>query len=110
MSTTLNEARTMLIRLSAQFPAPSSYATQLASIADYLDKQIPLNVENQSLRQRIKVLEAHIDGVRKALPEDPAIVTVKVSETTRSSVECTSWMGRIAGPCKCIACRVREHA
>lgn len=125
MTTTLNEARTALHRLSAQFPAQSTYADLLATLSDYFDNQVPLNIENRNLTQRIAVLEATIAKVRDALPEDTAAIANFVFTTPskdpdlgnrrltvveRAPIDCTAWMGNAAGACMCTACRVRSHA
>lgn len=110
MSKTLIEARTALHKLSSQFPSPSIYSDLLATISDYFDNQVPLNIENRNLMQRIKVLEATIDRVRKVLPDDVSILTVDVTAKNgmRKGIDCTAWMG--AGQCMCQACKVRAHA
>ena len=95
MSTTLIEARTALHRLSNQFPEPSSYADQLKILSDYFDNQVPLNVENRNLLQRIAVLEASI----KSIPTNTGI---------RKGIDCTAWIG--VGQCTCPACKVGTHA
>lgn len=118
MTTTLNEARTALHRLSAQFPAQSTYADLLATLSDYFDNQVPLNIENRNLVQRVAVLEATIAKVRNVLPEDSSIVTFvmpkggdrRPAALERSPIDCTAWMGNAAGACMCTACRVRSHA
>lgn len=116
MSTTLNEARTAALKLSDHFPAPSTYANTLATISDYLDNQVPLIVENRALTQRIAVLEAVIERVRKALPDDPSIVTISAQVNAAPGlsiprpIDCTAWMGMAAGACECQACRVRANA
>jgi hypothetical protein len=94
-----------LHKLSAQFPAPSSYADQLAILSDYFDNQVPLSVENRSLLQRIAVLEASIERFRKT----ETITPIKVPNTgIRRGIDCTSWMGD--GRCTCPACKVGAHA
>jgi hypothetical protein len=99
MSTTLIEARTALHKLSSQFPAPSSYATLLAIVSDYLDNQVPLNVENRNLIQRIAVLEAALgDSTPTQQPTKSGV---------RKGIDCTAWMG--AHRCNCPACMV-THA
>jgi len=109
MSTTLIEARTALLKLSSQFPAPSTYADLLATISDYFDNQVPLSVENRNLTQRVAVLEATIEQVRKTLPEDPSVVTLPPPKTgMRRGIDCTAWMG--VGRCSCPACMVAQHA
>ena len=108
-TTTLNEARSAVIKLADQFPVPSTYADLMAKIADYLDNQIPLKVENDSLMQRIAVLESAIDKIRGALPSEAATVTVALptghvinsKRTERRPIECTAWMGP---GCKCSVC------
>jgi hypothetical protein len=110
MSTTLIEARTALHKLSSQFPAPSSYADLLATISDYLDNQVPLNVENRNLTQRVAVLEATVEHIRKSLPGDPSLtVPPKASKNgVRKGIDCTAWMG--AGRCVCPSCAAVAHA
>jgi hypothetical protein len=95
-----------LLKLSSQFPAPSTYADLLATISDYFDNQVPLSVENRNLTQRVAVLEATIEQVRKTLPEDPAPATPKTG--MRRGIDCTAWMG--VGRCSCPACKVEQHA
>lgn len=104
MSTTLIEARTALHKLSGQFPAPSTYSDLLATISDYFDNQVPLNVENKTLIQRIKILESAIEQARGILPGDKAIPVPGI----RKGIDCTSWMG--CGKCSCPACKVGVHA
>lgn len=109
MTTTLTEARAAVIKLSAQFPAPSTYADLLTKIADYLDNQVPLKVENDSLAQRNAVLESAFIKVRNALPDDGSIVTIAlptgdITRTripARKPIDCTAWMGL---GCKCGVC------
>jgi hypothetical protein len=108
MSTTLIEARTAVLKLSGQFPAPSTYADQLAIISDYFDHQVPLSVENKNLMQRIAVLEAMIEQARKVLPDDVVVPAPKAKTGSRQGIDCTSWMG--CGKCTCPACMVAEHA
>lgn len=63
--TTLHEARAACIKLAARLPAESQYADLLAIVADYLDDQVPLNVEILSMQQRIRVLESMVDANAK---------------------------------------------
>lgn len=108
MTTTLTEARTALIKLSSQFPAPSTYATLLSQLSDYFDNQVPLNVENRALTQRIAILESTLSKIREALPGEVATLARIPPDIPRKPIECTSWMG-LPG-CACMACRVRQHA
>jgi hypothetical protein len=109
MSTTLIEARTALHKLSGQFPAPSTYSDLLATISDYFDNQVPLNVENKTLLQRVKVLEAAIEQARKILPGDKVFIVPAPSKSgIRKGIDCTAWMG--CGKCSCPACKVGVHA
>jgi hypothetical protein len=130
MPTTLNEARTALHKLSGQFPAKSTYADQLAVLLDYFDNQVPLNIENRNLTQRITVLEATIAKVRDALPADVASIVgappapnfiiaqgghkdalrADLGGRRFAPIDCTAWMGAVAGACSCPSCRVRAHA
>lgn len=100
MPTTLIKARTAVIKLSGQFPSPSSYADLLAIVSDYLDNQVPLNVENRNLMQRIAVLEAALD-IKNAAPPAP-------KPGVRKGIDCTAWIG--TGRCTCPACAVAVHA
>lgn len=97
-------------KLSSQFPAPSTYADLLATISDYFDNQVPLNVENRNLLQRVAILEATVEQIRKSLPEGATIpAPVKAAKTgMRKGVDCTAWMG--VGRCTCPACKVAQHA
>ena len=100
-------------KLSSLFPSPSTYSDLLATISDYLDNQVPLNVENRNLLQRVAVLEATVEQIRKSLPDDPSVVIPPVQgkaskNGVRKGIDCTAWMG--AGICTCPACKVAQHA
>lgn len=51
--TTLLDARKALLALVNTLPSPSTYADHAAVVADYLDNQIPLNIENKNLRAQL---------------------------------------------------------
>lgn len=107
MMTTLIEARTALHKLSSQFPAPSSYADQLAIVSDYLDNQVPLSIENRNLLQRIAVLEATIEQFQKI--DTSHTKPIQATHTgVRKGIDCTAWMGD--GRCTCPVCKVGVHA
>lgn len=106
MTTTLNEARAVLIKLQNQFPAPSTYATQLAILSDYFDNQIPLLVENKSLHQRIQMLESIVDGVRKVIPSDPPAVPAMVPKKS-DGIKCTRY---VEPGCQCTVCTTLKVA
>jgi len=58
--TTLTQARKSLLALINTLPPKSTYADHVAVVADYLDNQVPLNIENANLREQLHHYSADI--------------------------------------------------
>jgi hypothetical protein len=73
--TTLTEARAALLKLIDSFPAGSTYATKAAVVADYLDNQVPLNIENKALRAQVAANGDAVFGrVKRNVAEDANLI------------------------------------
>ena len=86
MNTTLTQARTALLKLVNSVPAQSTYADHLAVLSDYFDNQVPLNIENNNLAQRVAVAEGFVKRVRELLGDTDIVKTsgVKLSDAELS--------------------------
>lgn len=63
--TTLQQARASLIQIQAQAESTCEPAlVQMAVLADYLNTQVPLNVENEELKQKLAYAEAFVNRVK----------------------------------------------
>lgn len=92
--TTLTEARRAALKLSESLPEGSTYAAQLATLSDYLDNQVPLNIENSNLLQRLAVAEGFVAEVHKQSGRMVATMSAASSESCVKAL----------GYCRCPAC------
>lgn len=113
--TTLLEARAALLRINPLCLSPANRA-DAATLADYLDNMVPLNVENNNLMQRLALAEGFVATIRdQAVMAAARIIKPVVLPTGKPALamdaapSCTS--GWYKGhTCDCIVCRVRANA
>lgn len=121
--TTLTEARTTLLQLVNTLPPNSTYAARLAVLSDYFDNQVPLNIENMNLTQRLTRAEAFIEHLRPTWSKDAEELYAKMRAAVPptyplrpyvreagDAAACIAHILNVPGLCACNACRVRASA
>lgn len=116
--TTLLEARKALLKVTSSAKehgfGPMGRAS-IAAVADYLENQIPLNVENQNLRERLARAEGAILNIHALTFVEKLVIDAKRNPPTVNPTPAPQQESCVSGwykdaKCECIACRVRANA
>lgn len=118
MNITLADARYALLGvINGNTPINVRTNDVLKGVLSYLDAQVPLNVENEDLKQRLARAEAFINetyrqasALVQELPRTAHLQFVGRAERVQQENQSLNCIAHIStGGCFCPACRVRNH-